>query len=306
MTSIKIAIKGNYQTGNVVHQYFLPEINPVPSMDILKEVEALHKIFDEFNDQNAMIVVRASLGSGVYIDFDLKITTMLNGGSLRIEPDKSNLSLINYVDAEFLIDIDSDNEKQLKKAYSKSSLKFYITRIGVKKETLEPYSFTNLFGVISGGDWDNDDSWPAVFSFESDIFKKKASIKVTPFIKIPVKANTEIVIDKDKLEAVAIALNAGIVTRVGLSIPGGGNSFFVKQEDWLGKAKFSIKENLLIVDIDAFINLEIDSWMKKYKSKSPFSVELECILDCNSEIHYFGIKGESGYFNPIKAGEVSL
>jgi hypothetical protein len=306
MSNLIIAIKGNYNTSNAVHDYFLPKISPAPSMNILEDAKDLKKIFDEFNDQDAIIGVRASLGSGLNIDFDLKINMMIEGDFVKLKSNKTSASLTGDVDAKFSIAIDPEDEKQLKKAFSKSSLRFYVTRLGMKRETNEPYSFSNLTGIIKDGEWGNDDSWPSVMSFDSDIFKKKATTKITPLIKIPVKTKTKIIIEDEKLEAVRSAIISGIVTRVGLTIPGGSNSFFVKQEDWLGKANFSIKSNTLVVDIDAFINLEIDSWMKKYKSKSPFGVEWECILDSDSSLHYFGEKGDNGYFSSIKVGEISL
>lgn len=306
MTTLKIVVKGKYHTGNVIHQCFLSNVSPVPKMDILDDTKNVKNLLEEFNEQDAVIVVRASLGSGVNVDLDLNCRMMADGGHIKISPDKSTVSLVGDIDAQFSVDIDLDTEKQFKKAYSKSTLKFYITRLGAKKDTAEPYSFSHLMGVIKGGDWDNDDSWPTVIRFESDIFTKKTAVKAASLIKIPVKAKSKIAIAKDKLDAVKSALATGIVTRVGLSIPGGGNSFFVKQEDWQGKANFAIKGNSLVVDIDAFIQIEIDSWMRKYKAKSPFNVDLECILDVNSELHYFGEQDEAGFFTPIKAGAVSL
>lgn len=306
MTTLKIVVKGKYHTGNAIHQYFLPKVSPVPKMDILDDSKNVKKLLEEFDEQDAVVVVRASLGSGVNVDLDLNCRMMTDGGHIKISPDKSAVSLVGDMNAQFSGDVDSDTEKQLKKAYSKSTLKFYITKLGAKKDSAEPYSFSHLMGVIKDGDWDNADSWPTVISFESDIFTKKTAVKAASLIKIPVRSKSKIAIAKDKLDAVKSALATGVVTRVGLSIPGGGNSFFVKQEDWQGKANFAIKGNSLIVDIDAFIHMEIDSWMKKYKAKSPFNVDLEGILDMNSELHYFGEQDEAGFFPPIKAGEASL
>jgi hypothetical protein len=306
MQQIKFTIKNTLETDNLLYEHFDQSTDLPPQMDLINDVKQAKNLVETFEKSEYKITVKASAGKGINPTFDLVTNDMSKGGGFTIHTNSKRASLVAEVDGEFTVNTDDDTAKQLKKAYSLGKLQFYIINFGARKEVLEPYSYKQVSGKIADGDWDNDDSWPKVISYDSDIFAKKIALRKTPTINIPVKINTKITIDSTKIESVKKALADGLTMRIGLTIPGGVTGFLVNASDWDGITKFSLKGNLLAIKIDAFYTAEIDSWIRKYKSQAPFGIELDCIFDSNSELHYFGEKDASGSFSPIKVGEISV
>ena len=306
MSELKLIVKGRFETDNFIYQHYSQVDNIPPQIDIVKELKEAAKLLSGFGFADFKIVVHANVGKGLNVKIDLGAENLISGKGINVTSGSNIASLHADVDGEFLVDVDVDSAKQMKKAFSSSKLKFFVTNIVARKEIADPYGFLNVSGTISGGEWDDVDSWPAVSLFESPIFSKKSTAKAKQILKVPVKVSTEIFIEKNKVEAVQKAIEEGMTMRIGLTIPGGVNGFLVKQSDWAGRADFSLNGNFLQVNIDAVHAVEVDAWMKKYKSKAPFGIELECIFDGESDLHYFGGKDAGGFFASLKVGEISF
>lgn len=304
MSSIKILVKGKFETDNFIHEHF-DENDPPPRADIIKKQTDVVELLEGFNESKWKLIVQSSNGKGSKISFELRHENISNGGTFSINAHPKKAAIITDVDAEFTYELDADKAKELKKSYSAGTLKLYLTNIGARWEIETPWAYSNVSGKIKDGDWEDDNSWPAVSNFESDVFTKKSATKAKPTLIIPVNIKTSMVIDKSKVKSIKTAIKNGMVTRVGLCIPRGSNSFLVKSTDWVGSSNFSLQGGILNVDINATYTIEVDTWIKKYKDQAPFSIEVDCIFDADGGIHYFGECGEDGYFKAIRVGEVA-
>jgi hypothetical protein len=309
MSEIKFQIKGNFQTDNCLHKYEDPKKSPLPQLDILEVAKEASALLKNFHESGRQVEIRASGLPSMRIT--LNFGDMSPGGKFNLAAHAKKPALIAEIDGEFTFKVDSGDEKELKKAHKAGKLKFFVTNIGNKQETSNPYSYSYVSGKIAGGEWGSDDSWPAVSGYESDLFDKKADSKKAvqkskPTVIVPIKVKTKIAIDSTKVDAVKSAVEDGLTMRVALAIKGGSYSFDVKVADLKGKANFSMKGKSLSVDIDANCTTEVDSWMKKYKAQAPFTIELICVLDTNSELHYFGEWNENGYFDSLKIGALDF
>ena len=75
--------------------------------------------------------------------------------------------------------------------------------MGARWETETPYAYAGISGKIEGGEWDDDNSWPAISSFESDVFLKKSAAKSKP---TSATATLPSVVDSIKLAALPAGL----------------------------------------------------------------------------------------------------
>jgi hypothetical protein len=131
--------------------------------------------------------------------------------------------------------------------------------------------------------------------------------KLTPKISIEVKAKTSLTIKSDRIEIVRESLREGRPSiSIVLQIPGGRSQFICKPEDYSGAVAGRFENNTVHLEFDCFAERKIDSWMRKYQAKAPFSTVLEGFYDNNGDIYRLGELDEDGDPRGIDLGFTSL
>jgi hypothetical protein len=303
MTTINFKISGNFKTGNFLHDHF-KEGGPSPSTEIITQKQDCEKIFKMFdkNDLSIIIMASNSKGASINIPLSFKNATSINNIRITTRSDKPGIAL--DLNANFTAEIDNDDAKEIKKYYKSGNLNFYLTTIKLHKETESPYSYSTAMGILDGGDWETDESWHKIGKFDSDLFGsiKPSKQKTKSELIAKLSSNVKIVIPELNGKTFNEFFGEDPSIRVSITIPNASNSILIKLSEL--NSKFSIKKDTLIINFNSNYSFKIDSWLKKYKSHSPFPIELKCIFDSNSNIHYFGEMGNSGFNNSPKIGEL--
>lgn len=307
MSSIKFKISGKFCTGNLLHDHYEEGKNPAAT-DIITTANAAEKLITSFKPEDLNLELMATNSKGASIKIPLSFKNATDVKNIELSFDQKKPSIVLSIDATFNSEIDSDDTKELKKYFKSGKLGFYFTTIKLSKTSENPFSYSHAIGFLEGGNWDLDESWHKVTEFESIIFdntkptKPKKSNDLELKLKGTAKAN---VIDL-KSKGIENLFGSNPSIRISITIPNGSNSLIFKKSELTGVFDLSSKDDVLTLKLSATCQVKIDSWIKKYKDSSPFPVELSCIFDKESNLHYFGKINKSGYYDSPLFGELNI